>query len=172
MKHLLTLLFYSLSVSVLIGQAVSKTRVTVLEKSPENTIIRLDLTGVDQRTVVTPQGEAVVVSMSQGTPLLQAGAPDVPKFATTLHIPNTGNMVYSILDSEFQEFQNVSVAPSKGDLKRIVDPATVPFKYGTAYEHDAFFPGQLADLKNPFILRDKRGQGLWMYPMQHNPAPT
>lgn len=170
MKNLLTLLFYSLSVSVLIGQAVSKTRVTVLEKSPENTIIRLDLTGVDQRTVVTPQGEAVVVSMSQGTPLLQAGAPDVPKFATMLHIPNTGNMVYSILDSEFQEFQNVSVAPSKGDLKRIVDPATIPFKYGTAYEHDAFFPGQLADLKSPFILRDKRGQGLWMYPVQYNPV--
>ncbi len=170
MKNLFTLLFYSLSVSVLIGQAVSKTRVTVLDKSPAHTVIRLDLTGVDQQTVTTAQGAAVVVSMSQGTSLLQAGAPDVPKFATTLQIPNTGNMSFSILDSEFQEFQQVQVAPSKGDLKRNIDPATVPYSYGTTYEHDAFFPGQLADLKQPFILRDQRGQGLWIYPVQYNPV--
>lgn len=170
MKNLLTLLFYSLSVSVLIGQAVSKTRIAVLEKSPAHTVIRLDLTGIDQQPVATPLGESVVVSMDEGTALMQAGAPDVPKFAATLHIPNTGNMAYSILDSEFQDFENVRVAPSKGNLKRNTDPATVPHTYGAVYEHDAFFPGQLADLQQPFILRDKRGQGLWIYPVQYNPV--
>ena len=170
MKNLLTLLFYSLSVSVLIGQALNQTRVTVLEKSPAHTIIRLDLSGVDRHTVGTPQGEAVVISMPDGTSLLQAGAPDVPKFATTLQIPNTGNMSYSIVDSDFQEFQEVAVAPSKGDLKRKVDPSTIPYTYGTVYEHDAFFPGQLADLQQPFILREQRGQSLWIYPVQYNPV--
>ena len=62
MKNLLTLLFYSLSVSVLIGQVVNKTRFSVLDNTPGHTILRLDLTGIDQRSVQTPQGEAVVVS--------------------------------------------------------------------------------------------------------------
>ncbi|HOY05564.1 MAG TPA: C25 family cysteine peptidase [Saprospiraceae bacterium] len=170
MKNLFTLLFYSLSVSVLIGQAVNKTRVSVLDKTPGHTVIRLDLTGVDQRTVATPQGEAVVVSMPDGTSLLQAGMPDVPKFATNLLIPNEGAMTYSVLESEYQDFPDVTVAPSKGDLKRTIDPATVPYTYSAVYEHDAFFPGQLAELQQPFVLRDRRGQGMWIYPVQYNPV--
>ena len=170
MKNLLTLLFYSLSVSVLIGQAVNKTRFSLLDNTPGHTILRLDLTGIDQRSVQTPQGEAVVVSMPDGTPLLQAGAPDVPKFAASLLIPDAGAMTYSILQSEYQDFPNVYVAPSKGDLKRKVDPASVPYSYGTAYEHNAFYPGQLADLQKPFVLRERRRQGIWIYPVQYNPV--
>ncbi len=170
MKNLLTLLFYCLSVSVLIGQVVNKTRVSVLDKSPEHTIIRLDLTGVDQHIVPTGQGEAVVVTMPDGTSLLQAGAPDIPKFAASIRIPNTGNMTFEVLESEFQDFPNVTVAPSKGDLKRNIDPATVPYVYGSSYEHDAFFPGSLAELKKTFILRDLRGQDLWINPVQYNPV--
>lgn len=170
MKNLLTLLFYSLSVSVMIGQVVNSTRVSVLDKTPGHTIIRLDLNGVDQRPVSTPSGAAVVVSMPDGTPLLRAGTPDIPKFAATLQIPNTGNMQYRIVESEYQDFTNVTVAPSKGDLKRTVDPNTVPYTYGSVYEHDAFFPGRLADLQQPFVLRELRGQGLWIYPVQYNPV--
>ena len=152
------------------GQAANSTRFSVLDKTPGHTMLRLDVTGVTQRTVTTPQGEAVVITMPDGTSLLQAGAPDLPKFATTLQIPDAGNMKYSIVESTFQDIPNVEVAPSKGDLKRNVDPNSVAYSYGSAYDHNAFFPGRLADLKRPFVLRDVRGQGLWMYPVQYNPV--
>lgn len=166
MKNLVTLLLFCLPLGVLFGQ----TNVQVLSKSRHETLLSLDLNDIQKTQVSTPQGAAMVVGMEDGTPLLEAGAPDVPKFATSLLIPNTGNMAVEIVSSEFKDFPNVPVAPSKGNLLRTVDPATVPFTYGTPYERDAFFPGKLADLQQPFVMRDVRGQTLWIYPVQYNPA--
>jgi len=170
MKNLITFILYCLSVTAVVAQAKSEARVSVLAKSKTETTLRFSLNNADRLEVTTPQGPAYVLSMDQGTPLLQKGAPDVPKFATSLLIPGTGNMAVEIVDAEYQDFPNVAVAPSKGDLKRTIDPATVPYEYGSVYEHDAFFPGRLSDLQQPFVMRDARGQALWLYPVQYNPV--
>ncbi|MEZ4965672.1 MAG: C25 family cysteine peptidase [Saprospiraceae bacterium] len=170
MKNLITFLLSCLSLTALIGQAKNETRISLLSKSATETVLNLTLNGVDQHLVATPNGEAVTISMAEGTPLLKAGAPDIPKFATALQIPATGNMAVEIISSEYQDFEGISVAPSKGDLKRNIDPATVPYTYGTQYEHDDFFPGRLSDLQQPFVMRDRRGQALWIYPVQYNPV--
>ncbi len=169
MKNLITFLLSCLSLTAIIGQSANETRVLVLSKSKAETVLRLSLTGADKYAVTTPNGEAFSISFPEGTPLLQAGKPDLAKFATAFMIPESGNMAVEILESEFQDFPNVEVAPSKGDLKRNIDPATLPYKYGETYQQDAFFPGQLADLQQPFIMRDLRGQALWIYPVQYNP---
>ncbi len=171
MKNLITFLFYCLSVTALIAQAQSETRVQVLASTEEETLIRLTLSGVDQHAVTTPQGPAVMVTMADGTPLLRAGAPDLPKFATALSLPATGAMSVEILGGEYEDLPNVAVAPSKGNLMRTIDPATVPYEYAPLYQEDAFFPGVLAEMNGkPFILRDVRGQSLWIYPVQYNPV--
>lgn len=169
MKNLITFILYCLSVTAVVAQAKSESRVAVLAKSKTETTLRFSLSNADRTAVTTPQGAAYVLSMDKGTPLLQKGTPDVPKFATSLLIPGTGNMAVEIVDSEYQDFPNVAIAPSKGDLKRTVDPATIPYEYGSVYEHNAFFPGRLADLQQPFVMRDARGQALWLYPVQYNP---
>ena len=166
MKNFLTILICCLPMTVLFSQ----TRVTVLSKSATETTLNLSLSGIEKTPVTTPKGQAFVVSFEKGTPLLEAGAPDVAKFATSLQIPNTGNMAVEIIASDFQDIPNISVAPSKGNLLRKVDPATVPYSYGTQYERNAFFPAQLAELHQPFVMRDLRGQALWVYPVQYNPA--
>ncbi|MFN0174750.1 MAG: C25 family cysteine peptidase [Saprospiraceae bacterium] len=152
-----------------VGTAFGQTRITVLSKSATETTLSLSITDIDKTQVSTPEGEAFVIGFQDGTLLLEAGAPDLNKFATSLLIPNTGNMAVEIIASDFRDIPNMAVAPSKGNLLRKVDPATVPFSYGTHYEHDAFFPGRLADLQQPFVMRDLRGQALWIYPVQYNP---
>ena len=166
MKNFVTFLFSFLSLTALIGQ----TRITVLSKSATETTLTLSLSSIDKTSVMTPQGEAFVIGFQEGTPLLQAGAPDLSKYATLLQIPDNGRMAIEILVSDYQDFPYTSVAPSKGNLLRNVDPATVPFIYGSTYEHNAFFPEKLADLQQAFIMRDLRGQALWIYPLQYNPA--
>lgn len=170
MKNIITFLLSLLSLTGVIGQVANETRVTVLSKSSTGTVLRLSLTGADKHAVTTPAGEAYTISFPEGTPLLQAGKPDLAKFATALMIPATGNMAIEIQETEYQDFTGVEVAPSKGDIKRNVDPSTLPYKYGEIYQQDAFFPGRLADLQKAFILRDKRGQALWIYPVQYNPV--
>jgi hypothetical protein len=166
MKNFILLLFVCLSLTAASGQ----TRISVLSRSATETTLSLDVSGVKKNAVNTPQGEAFIIGMEDGTPLLQAGNPDLPKFSTSLMIPNTGNMAVEVLNAEFQDYSSVSVAPSKGNLLRKVDPSTVPYNFGTQYLHDGFFPGQLADLQQPFVMRDLRGQSLWIYPVQYNPV--
>lgn len=170
MKNIITFLLSCLSLTAVIGQVVNETRVTVLSQSATETILSLSLTGADKHAVTTPAGEAFTVTFPEGTPLLLAGKPDLAKFATALMIPATGNMAIEIQHAEYQDFADVEVAPSKGDLKRNIDPATVAYKYGEVYQQDAFFPGQLADLQKTFVMRDLRGQALWIYPLQYNPV--
>ena len=38
------------------------------------------------------------------------------------------------------------------------------------YNQDNFFPDQLPELQDPFIVRDFRGQTVWIYPFQYNPV--
>jgi gingipain R len=170
MKNIITFLLSCLSLTAVIAQADGETRIEVLSQSPTETVLQLTLTGIGKHAVTTPRGEAFVVTMPKGTSLLQAGAPDVPKFAASLMIPATGSMAVEIGASGFQDFPNIEIAPSKGDLKRTVDPSKVPFEYGTTYERDAFFPTTLAALQQPFVMRDARGQAIWIQPVQYNPV--
>ena len=171
MKNLITFLLYCFSVTALIAQVQSETRVQVLSNTGEETVIHLTLSGVNQTLVTTPEGPAVVVSMAEGTPLLRAGAPDVPKFATALALPASGGMSVEIIGGEYEDIANVNVAPSKGNLLRTVNPADVPYTYAPLYQENEFFPGTLAEMNgDPFIFRDVRGQALWVYPVQYNPV--
>ncbi|MBK9335987.1 MAG: hypothetical protein IPM98_05165 [Lewinellaceae bacterium] len=170
MKNIVTALLYCLSVTALLAQTRSESRLEILSASLTETTLRLDLSGIDPITMTTPQGAAILPQFQAGTPLLQKGAPDVPKYATALLIPNQGNMAVEVVATDFEDMHDVVVAPSKGNLLRTVNPADVPFEYGAEYARDQFFPGPLADLKTPFIFRDARGQALWIYPVQYNPV--
>lgn len=133
-------------------------------------MLTFTLTGVYDHAVVTPQGTAYTISMPEGTPLLRKGYPDLPKMSTMLMIPATGNMSVEIVDASYDDIQNVQIAPSKGDLKRTVDPDKVPYTYSPAYAEDAFYPAALTSLQTPFIQRDVRGVALWIQPVQYNPV--
>ncbi|MCK6694065.1 MAG: hypothetical protein L6Q97_18430, partial [Thermoanaerobaculia bacterium] len=169
-KKLIAYLFYFLFATALIAQSRSETRLHVLGANEAETVMRLYLSGIDQTVLQTPRGQAVIIGIDQGTPLLEKGAPDVPKYAAALQIPAQGNMAVEILAAEFDDYPGVEVAPSKGNLKRNINPAEVPYEYGHSYAHDDFFPGTLAALQKPFVWRDTRGQALWLFPVQYNPV--
>ena len=66
---------------VVIGQVAGQTRIDVVAKSASETTLHLSLTGVNKIPVTTPRGPAFIINIHKGTQLLQAGAPDVPKYA-------------------------------------------------------------------------------------------
>jgi hypothetical protein len=113
--------------------------------------------------------EQIIVAQN-GSSMMQKGAPDLPKFTESLIIPDIDNMKVEVVDSKFIDVPNISIAPSKGNFSRTILPKNVPYEYGISYEEDAFFPGELAKLDSPYIIRDYRGQALQVYPFQYNPV--
>ena len=55
-------------------------------------------------------------------------------------------------------------------MSHSIDPKTVPFVKGEIYQKNDFYPKMLANLREPFIMRDVRGQSVDVYPVQYNPV--
>ena len=117
-----------------------------------------------------PAGTKYKVSIDNGTSILEAGSPDLPKLSTSIIIPDQGDMELRVINSNYVEYENVNIAPSKGNITRDINPDTIPFTYSEKYKSNEFFPGNLAELDDSFILRDLRGQPVIFYPVQYNPV--
>ncbi len=98
------------------------------------------------------------------------GAPALPTFAESLIIPNQGAVELVIEHDGYTEYNNVLISPSKGSLKRNVSPSSIPYEFGAEYNEDAFYPGQLATMSEPFNLRNTRGVSIQFSPYQYNPV--
>ena len=101
---------------------------------------------------------------------MEKGSPALPVFTSSVVIADQGNVTLEVQYDSFEEFHNVEVAPSKGSLKRNINPANVPYTFGEVYQTNAFYPGQLAKVSSPFIVRDVRGATVSFYPYQYNPV--
>jgi len=100
---------------------------------------------------------------------LARDAPALPRISRSVIIPDDAAMAVRVVDTDFYEITSL-VAPSRGSIPRSVDPATVPYRFGPAYDVDDFFPGDLATLSDPYILRDHRGITVHLNPLQYNPV--
>ncbi|MCE3296621.1 MAG: hypothetical protein K0R65_2335 [Crocinitomicaceae bacterium] len=102
--------------------------------------------------------------------LLEKGKPQLPSYGVTFMLPAQGKSQVNVIYSEEEIIENVSVSPSKGNLKRNIDPANVSYEFGDVYQTNAFFPAEPVKLEKPFNLRSLRGQVVRVFPYQYNPV--
>lgn len=120
--------------------------------------------------VMNADKKITTLDLSNGIPLYEKGAPDVRRVSTSLIIPNKGNMEVKIVSSTYKDYENIDLAPSKGVLMISDDASKIPYEYGEAYQKDAFYPGNVAELREAHIMRNVRGQVVDIYPFQYNPV--
>jgi len=143
---------------------------TLVSSSDAGSVISVRIDGFYLNQVVTPRGNAFSISLDGATPLLEKGMPDLPKLTASLIIPDQARMDVRVVSSQYIDYPFMDVAPSKGNFTRDIDPSTVPYEYGRAYSRDEFFPASRANLREPYILRDYRGQTVVINPFAFNPV--
>jgi hypothetical protein len=146
--------------------------ISVLESTPKRITVQCQVIDFVQRDVDVNGQPYAVIMLPHEASLLQPGAPDLPHVARSVIIPDTGEMTAQVVEgqSAYYDIPNVAVAPSKGNLLRNVDPAQVPYEFGEVYHTSGFFPGPLATLHEPYILRDRRGAVVDFFPFQYDVA--
>ena len=142
---------------------------TLLSSSENNTVIDFKVNTFNTSSVSTPQGEAYVITAPHAMNRAETGEPDLPMFVLPTIVGDQALMQINITQSEYVDYENMEIAPSKGDFPRSVNPEDVPYTYGEAYQRDAFFPAELAKLDEPYIHRDVRGQNIIVTPYTYNP---
>lgn len=148
-----------------IGQGA---KLQLIDCQEETNTISMELTGFFVKEVSTPRGNAYVVGLPNMARTASAGEPDLPIIGVPLIVSDRGKMEVRIVEAEYVDFEDFEIAPSKGDIPRTTNPATVAYSYGEQYSQDAFFPIQMATLREPYVLRDFRGQNVVFSPFQYN----
>ncbi|MCL2042255.1 MAG: C25 family cysteine peptidase, partial [Bacteroidales bacterium] len=147
-----------------------KNETTLAFQNDHQTSIRFEVNAAELIAVNTDNGKAFIATSDNAPLMLQERCPEMFFLTMAFIIPDTGSSELEIAYGAYQEFDNIEIAPSKGNLSRSVDPATVPYVKGEVYQRDDFYPGTLASLREPFIMRDVRGQSVDVYPVQYNPV--
>lgn len=164
-------IFISFFLLLAANAIIAETTTTIQLLGTDNGVSTIEFRPAEPvfRNVTTPAGTSQIVSIDNGTPLLIEGAPDLQKLSSSLIIPDQAKMEVNVVSSSYYDLTGIEIAPSKGNLKRNIDPSAIPYTYGTMYGQNAFYPSQLARLNSPYILRDHRAQTIQVCPFQYNP---
>ncbi len=170
MKKIL-ILFAALSISWLSLQAsVKDYSVELLEQDANHVRIKFILNDYQllNQAEINNQMHQILHS-NGGFSSLQAGNPDLLNFTTNIQLPSRGSSKVILVTSSYNDVLNVNLIPSKGSLKRNIDPSSIPYVKGSVYGENTFYPSTVSALGNPYIHRSVRGQNVVFHPFQYHP---
>ncbi len=150
--------------------APTKIQERLISSSEKSIVVDVKVNGFYKETVKTSQGDMLIISGEDMAAMPVKGAPNLPMYPISMIVGDRAEMEVSIVKSKYVDFENVEIAPSKGNFSRQINPDDVPYTYGDMYQQDAFYPSEQVVLGDPYILRDFRGQNLMVYPYSYNPV--
>lgn len=174
-RYLFLLLILAVSIGVnadnwmtISENATAESNIQLVSSTSNQSTLNFNMSGFWYNEVETNFGTAWNIKVDGAGKRLEQGRPELPLFATSLVIPADANMTVNVVSSNFVEYQNVLIAPSKGNFDRTIDPSTVAYEFGPQYDRNEFFPNKTTDLREPYIIRDLRGQTVLISPFAYN----
>ncbi|MFM9051539.1 MAG: C25 family peptidase propeptide domain-containing protein, partial [Bacteroidota bacterium] len=143
--------------------------ISVLSQTESELLLFIRVEGFSTQEVSIDGSVYQKISSPGCTPILEAGAPDLPKLVAPLLVPFAGIGEVEVVSSAFRDFP-MAVSPSKGNLYRDQNPSEVPYQFGDAYAGNSIFPESLVNIGTPYVLRDFTGQSLRFFPFRYDHA--
>ena len=160
--------FVDADIVYLNSSAEKAVSINILDSDDDFTTIEFVLNHYISENIEIVGGEYLNLFIPSGGTRLEVGYPELPLVARSLVIPPQSKMKIEILQTKYSEFKG-QVAPSKGNLPRNINPADVPFSFSEIYEKDDFFPADIIELSDPYIMREIRGITFRVTPFAYNP---
>ncbi len=99
------------------------------------------------------------------------GFAELPYLNTTVMLDPLKNVSMEVIPGEYEDIRlTYPMIPSRGTIYRTQDPSAVPYLIDPKSVTDSWYPSNLADNTEPFILRDIRGTSVYVYPFRYNAA--
>ncbi len=139
-----------------------------IEVAGDELILRLP--GYFAATQIVDGETYVRIAVPGHEPLARAQFPELPKVRLNVPIAPGSSPELAIVSADFADQRSEPVLPSRGDITRDKDPATVPYVAGPFYGSDGRYPESEAALGTPFVLRDLSGVAVQFQPFVYFPA--
>ncbi len=153
---------------VYLGNGTENLSITVEQSNDIRTVVNYQIGSFSKESVIINNQEYFLISLDKEGILLNKSEPALPRICRSIIIPDDAAMKVNILKSEYVDFPITAVAPSKGNLPRTVNPDDVPYTFGPVYSSDDWYPENLAEIREPYILRDYRGTVIELNAFQYN----
>jgi len=99
----------------------------------------------------------------------KSGFAELPFIHSAVQLSDTKNVTTEVIANDYVEYQlDHPLLPSRGTIYRNQDPSSIPYVIADASITDEFYPGNIANTMEPFIIRDIRGSVVYVYPFQYN----
>jgi hypothetical protein len=101
----------------------------------------------------------------------KAGFAELPYVHTAVMLEAEDNVSVEVIGTEFIDYQlDHPLLPSRGVIYRDQDPSQIPYVIDPKSITDTWYPGDLGNNTEPYIMRDIRGTNVYVYPFQYNAA--
>ena len=162
----LSLLIFGM-ISILFSS--NSVNVTVVEQNKEYVLIEYAINDFTITPIYYDNELYHKVELDDEPQLLIEGAPELPHINRSLIIPDLTSASVEVVNLNYDSYSDLNILPSKGNVLRNVDINSVPHVKGDVYTVNSDFPANIYELKDPYILRDFRGQVIQLNPFQYNP---
>jgi len=153
------------------GAPGARPQVTVVESSASRIVLDYVIPGFDAEPVTIDGKTFYRITLPHEGNRLAKGMPDLPHVCRSVIIPDAERMRVRVTQADTQDFPGMPVAPSKGNILRTVDPATVAYTFDpTFYGASTVYPASMGEGGSPYIFRDYRGMVVEALPFQAHAA--
>lgn len=130
-------------------------------------------------TIDEPQFDEIAIQDNTFTKIIFAssvkttkkGYAELPNVHATVMLSPDKNVQLEFLEGDYTDYAlDHPLLPSRGTIYRDQDPSTVPYVIDPGSIIDAWYPLDVAQHNEPFILKDIRGTSVFVYPFQYNAA--
>lgn len=169
MKRAFFSVIFSLAVAILFASDGFQVRYT----RPQGGTHQLEFTtGTYGVTGVTLQGVTYSRIDFEGKIVTQKkGFAELPYLNASVMIDPVKNVTIEVIPGSYEDISlSYPLVPSRGVIYRNQDPASVSYVIEPRSVTDSWYPVNLAENTEPFILRDIRGTSVYVYPFQYNAA--
>lgn len=143
-------------------------QIRVLSSTDSGCIIEIQLGTFHRKTISINGEEYNLLGLPIGSLIQEKGNPELPKISRSITIPHDKGISYNVVEQNYESYA-MKVAPSKGILMRDVDPESVEYVFGQIYQENKFFPENLLEIGEPYLIRDFRGVRINIFPFSYNP---
>ena len=97
------------------------------------------------------------------------GYAELPYLHASIELMNNNNVSIEVEPGEYIDYQlDYDLVPSRGTIYRSQNPTKIPYTIDPASITDSWYPNNLVKNTEPYILKDKRGVNIFVYPFVYN----
>jgi hypothetical protein len=140
-----------------------------VQNNDDTISINYQISEFSSKKILVDGEEYLKIILGEESNIMISGKPDLPNICRSVLIPDNSKMNVRVVSSEYKEYNNIKIIPSKGNLLRNVNPEDIPYEFDELYNQNTWFPNEIVGLREPYIIHEFRGQVVGVNPIQYNP---